>query len=185
MKTQMKTQLKTSTSILSLALIFTLVGCGGGETEEASAQPEAEAVTEATPAEAAAQATLDLSEAGIKAAIQAPEGATAKDSYGTVEIKVDDGSSFFLEINSGAPDMAELVQGWKDNTMQKLTATHTSTDDVLIVETNAFGTTSFWLDVAVSVGDEAYHCRSGRGAPSFDRGQIDSFLTACQSLSAL
>jgi hypothetical protein len=181
--------MRTLQSILSLSIVFGLTGCGGGEEEATPANTSTEkaettpAAAPATPA--AALAALDLSEAGIKASIQAPEGATAKDSYGTVEIKVDDGSSFFLEINSGAPDMAELVQEWKDNTMQKLQATHVETTDVLIVETDAFGTTSFWLDASVSIGDQAYHCRSGRGAPSFDRGQIDSFLAACQSLSAL
>jgi hypothetical protein len=143
---------------------------------------------EEAPAEEAApadMAALNLSEAGIEATIQAPAGAVAADSYGTVEIKVGDGNTFFLEINTGAPDLAELLQGWKDNTVQKLTATHVESEDVLIVETEALGSSSVWLDASVTVGEEAFHCRSGRGVPSFDRAQIDWFLVACQSLGAL
>jgi hypothetical protein len=184
--------MRTLTTLASLSIVFTFLGCGGGGDEETISEPNTAETTadvsEAAPQEAPATtalATLDLSEAGIKASIQAPEGATAVESYGSAEIKVGDGSSFYLEINSGAPDMAEVIQFWKDNTMQKLKTTHVETDDVLIVETDAYGTISFWLDANVSVGDEAYHCRSGRGAPIFDRAQIDAFLTACQSLSAL
>ncbi len=183
--------MRTLPTLASLSIVFAFLGCGGGGDEEVTAEPNADAPAAEAPtaapeeAPAADLAALDLSEAGIKASIQAPEGATAADSYGTAEVKVGDGSSFYLEINSGAPDMAELIQGWKDNTMQKLKTTHVETDDVLIVETDAYGSISFWLDASVSVGDEAYHCRSGRGAPSFNRAQIDTFLTACQSLSAL
>jgi hypothetical protein len=183
--------MRTLPTLASLSILCSFLGCGGGENEETTTVPNTDGPTAeapaATPEEAPATAlaALDLSEAGIKASIQAPEGATAADSYGTAEVKVGDGSSFYLEINSGAPDMAELIQEWKDNTMQKLKTTHVETDDVLIVETDAYGTISFWLDASVSVGDEAYHCRSGRGAPSFNRAQIDGFLTACQALSAL
>jgi len=182
--------MRTLTTLASLSIVFTFLGCGGGGDEETISEPNTAETTadvpEAAPQEAPATAlaTLDLSEAGIKASIQAPVGATAVESYGSAEIKVGDGSSFYLEINSGAPDMAEVIQYAKDNTMQKLKTIHVETDDVLIIETDLFGTTFFWLDASVSVGEDAYHCRSGRGA-IFDRAQIDAFLTACQSLSAL
>jgi hypothetical protein len=184
----------TKRFIFLLAGVFiAVVACDkdadkGGDKNPAAASSESAPATPTPKAEEAAPlvlTALTLTDAGIKATIQAPEGAEAKDSYGTTEVKVGDGSTFFLQIDKGAPDLSAVKKTWQKNDMQKLQKLHVETEDVLIAETEMFGKTSFWLDAKVSLGDQVLHCKSGRGAPSYTRAQIDTFLTACQSLKTL
>lgn len=127
-------------------------------------------------------APIDLSGDGFAASMQAPKGATFADSFGTLEVKLDDGKDFFVQIDTEAPDMAKVKASVLANDVQKLQKFHTETDDVLIYETLAFGKTSFWMDAAIKVGDKTVHCYSGRGAPSFTQPQVEMFLAACKSL---
>ena len=184
----------TKQLLILLAGVFIAAGACDKKTDKAGDKTPAAASTEPAVAPATPKAeepapvaltALTLTDAGIKATIQAPEGAEAKDSYGTTEVKVGDGSTFFLQIDKRDPDLSAVKKTWQENDMQKLKKLHVETGDVLIAETEMFGKTSFWLDAKVSLGDQQFHCKSGRGAPSYTRAQIDTFLKACQSLKAL
>jgi hypothetical protein len=80
-------QIRTLPTLASLSILFSFLGCGGGENEETTTIPNTDGPTVEAPAAATekapatALAALDLSEAGIKASIHAPEGATAADSW--------------------------------------------------------------------------------------------------------
>lgn len=141
--------------------------------------------TTAPAAPAAAPLTLeplDVTGDEFSATMQAPKGATAKDSYGTLEVKLGDGKAFNVWIDAEAPDMAKVKAGIEQNDVQKLKTFHVETADTFIYETEAFGKASVWLDAAIKVGDTTVHCYSGRGAHSYTRAQIDGFLKACESL---
>ena len=163
-----------------------LVACGqktdgGGEAKPAvdKAKPAAEM---AKPAAAMEMAPLEIKSEEFTAMMDAPKGATMEDSYGTLEVKVGDGSSFFVAIETDAPDMASIKGEVEKNDVQKLKKFHMDTPEAVIYETEAFGKTSFWLDAAIKVGDKTVHCFSGRGAPSFTQPQVESFLAACKTL---
>jgi hypothetical protein len=181
--------------VVSTSIVF-LFMCGACKDEQAAVEPAEEEVAQGEPeakpkgdplppkkeVDLSPMVSLDLTAAGLKATLQAPGNAVAKDSFGTVEVKVGDGGTFYLEIDEGAPDLAGLKKNWQENDMQKLQKILVESDEVLIVETEFLGKRSFWLDARIPFGEEMLHCKSGRGAPSFSQGQINRFLVACQSL---
>ena len=128
---------------------------------------------------------LDLTAAGLKATIDAPAGAVAADSFGTIEVKVGDGTPFFVQIDTEAAKMADVKKSVETNDMQKLKKMLMDTPEVIMYNTEFMGKVSFWFDSNVKVGDKTVHCYSGRGAPSFDEAQINTMLNACKTLKNL
>ena len=191
--------MKTATRLVATSLFVTVfllaIGCGKKadskkedntdkkDKTESTEKKEPKAEAKPAPVKKVTMAPLALKAAGLDATISAPVGATAKDSYGTIEIKVGDGKRFFVAIEQDAPDMAKRKAYWAKNTAQKLKKVHVDTPEALIVETEAFGKTSFWLDASVKLGDKAVYCLSGRGAHSLSLGQVKAFLAACKTLS--
>jgi hypothetical protein len=152
----------------------------------ASKAPASKAPASKAPASKApaALAPLEIKAEGFAAVMQAPAGATAKDRDGTREISAEGGKSFFVWIDTDAPDMGKVKDGINKNDVQKVQSFHLDTPEAFIYETKAFGKTSFWMDSAIKVGDKTVHCYSGRGAHSYTKAQVEGFLAACKSLKA-
>ncbi len=127
-------------------------------------------------------APVDVVYEDFKATIDAPKGATFKESYGTLEVKLGDGKDFFVQIDTDAPDMAKVKASVKKNDVQKLVKFHTESADTFVYETKFMRKQSFWLDTAVKVGDKTVHCYSGRGANSYTAAHIATMEAACKSL---
>lgn len=182
------------------ALALTLWGCSDEEPSaprgiakpgSAAAKAGAKAGAAATPSKAAPKsvaatafelAPVDVSIDDFKAVMQAPKGAVGTREPGAAQVKLDDGKQFWVQVALEAPDLKAIKDAAEKNTVQKLVRVHTETDDVLIYESTAFGRTSVWLDMAIRVGARRVHCASGRGAFSYDRGHIEAFKAACESL---
>ncbi len=190
------------TMLIGLCLSLMTIGCGKKE-EKTDKKNEASEKTDPPAGEPAATsekkepekkepeapkfelAELDLTAAGVAGTIQAPKEARAEDSFGTCEVKVGDGKDFYLQIDvDDSLDWAGVKSFMEKNDVQKLQKFHVDTADVLIAETEFAGKTSFWLDAKVQFGDKVAHCKSGRGAHSYNRAHVDSFLAACKSLKA-
>ncbi len=181
----MKTQL-----IVTLVAVSFVFACGKKDEDKGKKQPAKPAVEKKEPAakpEPKPAATLEMAPIDIvyedfKAVMDAPKGSVFKESFGTLEVKLGDGKDFFVQIDTDAPDMAEIKKEIEGNDVQKLVKFHTENDTTFVYETEAFGKKSFWLDMAVKVGDKTVHCYSGRGANSYTLEQIQTFEKACASL---
>ncbi len=182
--------MKSNTLIFATtALMF--VACGKKEDDKDAKKPESAAKTtpnekaapEAPKAVALEMVTIDIVTEDFKATMSVPKGAVFKDSYGTLEIKLDDGKEFNVWIDTDAPDMAEFKGKIKTNDMHKLQKFHTESDDTLIYETKMMSKTAVWLDSSVKVGDKIVHCYNGRGANAYNLAQIEMFSKACKSLA--
>lgn len=143
---------------------------------------KAPATAPAKPAPTFEMASLAVAHDDFKATIQAPKGAVFKEEFGTLNVKLDNGKTFWLQMEMGAPDLNAKKADAQKNTVQKLVKIHTDTPETLIYESKAFGRTSFWLNTTVRVGARTVHCYSGRGAHSYSKALIEVFKTACESL---
>lgn len=181
---------------LLIALCAVGVTACGGEPEEAktpakkadkkaakkTAKKKAPPKKPAKPAPEFELAPVEIAYEDFKAVMQAPKGATFKEQFGTLNVKLGEGKDFWVQIDVEAPDLTQRKAAAEKNTVQKLVKVHTESADTLIYETKAFGRTSFWLDAAVRVGARTVHCYSGRGGSSYSEGQIKVFEAACKSL---
>ena len=156
--------------------------------EAAPAAPEAApAAPEAAPAAAGEvpvaleMASLELTAEGFAATMDAPKGAVAADSFGTLEVTLGEGKDFYVAIDMKV-DMVQIKKDIQSNDVQKLKAFILDTPEALIYETDFAGNASFWMDSAVKVGEKTVRCYSGRGAHSFKKEQVELFLKACQSM---
>lgn len=130
-----------------------------------------------------AMTAVDLEQAGFKATMQAPKGAKAKDSFGSVQ--VDAGKGFAVEISYNSFEaLPKVLAGFKKNTVQKMKKVHVNTSDTLIVETKAFGRSQVFMNTEVKVGGKKVSCRSKRGAVVYTRAQADVMVAACKTLKA-
>lgn len=176
--------------LCSVALGLGLNACGG-EPDEAKApvakkkkkkKKKAAPKKKAKPAPTFEMASVDVTYEDFAAQVEAPKGATFKEEFGTLNVKLADGKQFWLQMSTDAPDLKARKTAAEKNTVQKLVKVHSDTADTLIYETTAFGRTSFWLDTAVRVGARTVHCYSARGAASYEQGEIEVMEKSCKSL---
>ena len=113
--------------------------------------------------------------------MNAPKGATFKESFGTLEVKLEDGKNFFVQINLEA-DIAGTKKEAEANDVQKIQKFHTDTPETIVFETEAMGRRSIFMNTAVKVGDKTVECMTGRGAHSYTLEQATMMLKACQTL---
>jgi hypothetical protein len=142
----------------------------------------APAVKEAPPAKLAA---VDLSVGGDdfkKLTVQAPEGATAKESFGSVEITQGDG--FGLQISKDAGNLADLKKEITANDVNKLKRFVSETATEQVYETEVMGKTQFHFNANVKVGDKEYRCENTKGGADKTLPQINAMLASCKSLAA-
>ena len=140
----------------------------------------------------AQHATLDLSVAGLEATIEAPRGASAKESFGAVEVTVGDttsvaafrdGDLFYLEIHRGHEDLAARKQELAVSTVNRLRTLVVDTDIELVYESEVMRRREFHFVANVLVGGEPYYCEDSKG-PFYTAAAIDVMRQACQTLAA-
>lgn len=178
-------------SLLSATLCLSLGACGGEQPDDGAkpvakkkkkTEKKAPPKKKAKPAPTFEMAPIDVTYEDFAAQMQAPKGATFKEEFGTLNVKLADGKQFWVQLSVESPDLEALKASAQKNTVQKLVKVHTDAADTLVYETKAFGRTSFWLDAAVRVGARTVHCYSGRGGSSYEQGEIEVMEKACKSL---
>jgi hypothetical protein len=174
---------KLKTIAIAGALALALVACkkdkgGGGEGGGGGGGG-------GTTAPPVALSPLDISAGGEDFAglsVKAPAGATAKESFGNVEVTSGDG--FTLEIHSGAADIASLKTEIKANDINKFKKFHTETADELVYESEVMGKTQVHFVANVKVGDKAFNCENVKGGKDKTLAETQVMVTSCKSLAA-
>lgn len=173
---------------LALLAVLALNGCGKKkEGGEAAGKPDpAKAGEAAKPAEgakpAAKLAELDVSSAGEAYKgwkLMAPEGATAKEQFGALEVKAGDG--FQLEVHSGPTDMAARKKEIASNDVNKLKRYVTEAPDAIVYESEVMSKNEFHFLATIKVGDAEFSCENSKG-PTYTQAQIEAMLAACKSI---
>ena len=159
--------------------------------EEAAKEeaPAEEAAKEEAPAEEAAKeeapaevklAALDLAKAyeDVPVTITAPEGATAKEAFGVVEVRAGDG--FQLQVSTeDSNGLAALKAEHQANTMNKLKRFVQDTPEVIFYESEIMGRAEFHFAAYVKLSDEKFvYCEDNKG-PTYTEAQVKAMLDAC------
>lgn len=173
--------------IVSMMFVAALaVGCkkgddgggGGGGSAETAAKP-------VTPTAPAKLVPVDISvggEAFQGLTVQAPEGATAKESFGAVEVHAGDG--FALEIHVDASDLAGRKKEIEANDINKLKRWVTDTADEQVYESEVMGKSQYHFNANVKVGDRAFNCENVKGGADKTLEQTQAMLASCKSIAA-
>jgi hypothetical protein len=124
---------------------------------------------------------LDLSGAGVKAVIQAPEGAKAKEFLSTT--RVSNGPHFSVEITPIYPmEFGAARDAAKMETKAKFLV---DTPDTLVWESDgAPGAHSSHFYTTVKVGAKLHACFDTRGSGDYSKAEVDAMLAACRTLKA-
>ena len=123
---------------------------------------------------------LDLRPAGLPLVIVAPEGATARDAYGWVNVEA---PRFHIRIVEGRADMAIFKENLKD--WGTLKGFPVDSADAVVSESLVLGAIQFHFMATVEVAGTRYCCEDYKGqAYNFTRAEVDAMLAACRSLAA-
>jgi len=167
----------------ALVIACVLAGCGDKKQEPKQAAGKSGSEP-AEPKRADVKLVkLDLSGTGFPLTIEAPEGATAKESLDNCRIKADD--SFQLEIRKGEESLAELKKAWQAQEANKLEAIVIETPDTFLIQTrDAAGKTQFHCFANVKVGDQVYHCENAKVAHYYTQADCELILRCAKTLAA-
>jgi len=135
------------------------------------------------PAAAAKLVPVDLSVVGEDWAgwtVQAPEGATAKESFGAANVT--DGKSFNLEIRADKGDIAAYKKESDANDINKVKRYLVDTPDALLYESEVMGQNEFHFYGNVTVGDKTFNCEDIKG-PRHMQADAEAMWKSCQSLA--
>ena len=172
---------KTLTAVMVIALA---VGCGDkkddGKKSERPAQPAGESKTPPSPP--AKMVATDLSPAGIEATMQAPEGATVKEAFGSGEVQTADGS-FHLEISTDKADLAARKAEIEANDINKLESYVVDGPDGVLYKSVVMGKSEFHLLVNAEGGETGFECQDSKG-PSYTEAQAQAMFAACKTITA-
>ncbi len=181
---------KLSTVVIALALALTITACKKKADQPAGDKPAGDKVTgdkpvtpPPPPPAAAKLAPLDLSAVGEDWkgwTITAPEGATAKDSFGAAEVAA--GATFQLDLRSSKGDVAGFKKEIAANDMNKVKQFLVDTADALIYESEVMGQNEFHLYGNVKVGDKEVNCEDVKG-PRYMQADVEAMWKACTSLA--
>lgn len=187
---------KLSIMFVALALALTTAACGkkdgdknegkkAGATDTIKVEPENKTGRTAPtpPAAEAKLAAVDLSVVGEDWAglsIMAPEGATAKESFGAGEVKA--GDHFQLEIHSGKADLAARKKESDENDINKVKRYLVESADALVMETELMGKPEFHFVGNVKAGDKEFYCENVKG-PVYTQADVEAMWKACQSIT--
>lgn len=123
---------------------------------------------------------IDLSPAGIKAVMDAPEGATAKEYLSTT--RVAKAPHFSVEITPIYP--MELGAA-KDAAKREAKAEfRVDTADTLVWDSDGGVARASHFYTTLKVGGKLHACFDTRGYGNFTRADVDAMLAACRSLKA-
>jgi hypothetical protein len=179
-------------SILALFLLGAAGACKKKDEKPAEGTPPAgdkkptdqQPVTPPAPPPAAAKLVpVDLSVVGEDWAgwsVQAPEGATAKESFGAANVT--DGKSFNLEIRGDKGDIAAYKKESDANDINKVKRYLVDTPEALVYESEVMGQNEFHFYGNVTVGDKTFNCEDIKG-PRHMQADVEAMWKSCQSLA--
>lgn len=184
-------------SILALVSICALAGAckkkedgdkaptAGTGTATGAATGAATATAAPTPPPAApvAMAPLDLSPVGEDWAgwtVQAPAGATVKESFGAAQITA--GPSFNLDIRADKGDVAAFKKEIEGNDINKVKRFVVDTPDAILYESVVMDQNEFHLYGNVTVGDKTFNCEDVKG-PRHMQADAEAMWKTCTSLA--
>ena len=126
---------------------------------------------------------LDLSKASgsFPVIMQAPEGATAADDFGSVLVKK--GANFQVEVSSSAKDLAALKKEITANTLNKFKKFYVETADALLYESTLMGKSEFHFVANAKVGGTTYGAEDTKG-PVYTKADAELMLKCFQTLAA-
>ena len=169
---------------MTVAIVLAVVGCkdkkeggGGGAAGGGDPPPKDEPPAKLAP--------VDISVGGEDwkgLTVQAPEGATAKESFGSVEVT--QGTGFALQISKDARDLAGAKKEISSNDVNKLKRFVVDTADEQVYESEVMGKTQFHFNANVKVGDRAFTCENVKGGADKTLAQTQAMLASCKSLAA-
>jgi hypothetical protein len=177
------------TIIAALFPILLLCGCKGNPSgsepappakpPEKKAAPGAEAPSEEQKPPEVKLAKLDLSSVGLPLTIDAPEGATAKESFG--DFVVTSGKNFELIIHPKKEDLAQIKKQVENNMVAKLIRFIVDTPDTLFYEAEGLGRSRFSIEMNVKAGDKEYYIRDGRSP--YTKADVELMLKCAKTLA--
>jgi hypothetical protein len=171
-------------TLIAVVLFSLSVGCGDKKGDEKKGggpdQPPA-AESKAPPPKQVKLVATDLSPAGIEATMQAPEGATVKEAFGSAEVATAD-NSFHLEIGTDKADMAARKAEIDGNDINKLKRYVIDEPDGILYESVVMGKSEFHLLVNAEGGESGFECQDSKG-PSYTEAQAQAMFKACKTLA--
>ncbi len=170
-------------TLIAVILISLLVGCGDKKDEKTGEGPAKPAAGEskAPPPKPVTWVATDLAPAGIEATLQAPEGATVKEAFGSAEVATAD-NSFHLEISTDKADMAARKAEIGSNDINKLKRYVIDEADGILYESVVMGKGEFHLLVNAEGGESGFECQDSKG-PSYTEDQAQAMFKACKTLA--
>lgn len=178
-------------SILSFVLVVAAAGACKKKEEKAADKPADVNKPADKPADKPAEpppppaklVAVDLSGVGEDWAgwsVQAPEGATAKESFGAAQITA--GTGFDYEIRTDKGDVAAYKKESDANDINKVKRYLVDTPDALLYESEVMGQTEFHFYGNVTVGDKSFNCEDVKG-PRHSQADAEAMWKSCQSLA--
>ena len=152
----------------------------GAKPAEPAAKPAEPA---AKPAAEVKLVPLDLSAVGEDWkgwSVNAPEGATVKESFGAAEIVLGDG--FQLDITLNKADVAAYKKESEANDLNKVTGYVVDQPDAILYQSEVMGRTEFHLYGSVKVGEVDFTCEDVKG-PTHSKADAELMWKTCQSLA--
>ena len=126
---------------------------------------------------------LDLSKASASFPLimQAPEGATAADDFGSLVVKK--GANFQVEISSSPKDIEGLKKEIKSNTLNKLKSFLVDTPIAILYESAVMGKSEFHFAANIKAGGTMFGAEDTKG-PVYTRADAELMLKSFQTLTA-
>jgi hypothetical protein len=126
---------------------------------------------------------LDLSPVGDDWkgwSVDAPEGATVKESFGAAEIVL--GEGFQLDIRLAKADVAGAKKESEANDVNKVKGYVLDQPDVMLFESEVMGQTEFHLYGGVKSGEVDFTCEDVKG-PRHSKADAELMWKTCQSIA--
>lgn len=184
--------MKLLPTLLVVTCAFTLVACkkkdddaakgGAAKPTDPAAKP-ADPKPAPPPAAAAKLVPLDLSAVGedwTGWSVEAPEGATVKESFGAAEIILGDG--FQLDLRIDKADVAAYKKETEANDLNKLKGYVLDQPDAILYESEVMNRTEFHLYAGVKSGDVDFTCEDVKG-PLHSKADVELMWKTCQSIA--
>jgi hypothetical protein len=126
---------------------------------------------------------IDLSPSGLKAAMAAPEGATAKAFLST--IRVAKPTHFSVEITPEPIYPIEFGAAKDAAKTETQAVFRVDSPDTIVWESNGpAGARSSHFYTTVKLGAKVHACSDTRGSGDFTPADVDAMLAACRTLKA-
>ena len=115
---------------------------------------------------------------GEAVGIEAPEGATAKESLGSVKVTA---NNFELVIRKGKEDLARIKAEVQKNDVAPLKQWIIDSEDTLFYEAEGLGKSRFTLEMNKKAGNDWYYITDGRSP--YSRADVELMLKSAKTLA--